>query len=195
MGKKGEISERAERDFRAIRDMGLAAWWGSSLAGLGTILRGVGGAIDDPAERARVVDAAWKASRGLTAGAVTAYVVGVGLVRFEGKPLDENGVPRWLTEGPEDTGRAVVTGVALAAAVAARSVRRRGDKIYEEHAPEGGGTTRPLSRAEKERAERLDRIGHALHVIVPAATGWLMFSHLKQDMQQTSGSRTSRFRR
>jgi hypothetical protein len=198
---------RAQINYRAIRNMGLAAWWGSSLMGLGSLLRGVGGAIDDPVERARVVDAGWKASRGLTAGAVTAYVVGVGLVRYDGKPLD-NGVPRWLTDGPESPLRACLTATALGAAVAARKAREKGDRMLQQGGQGSGGagpagqgsaggsagTSVQPSPQSLQEAQRLDRIGHALHVVVPAATGWLIYSHLKQDMQETSGA-GSLFRR
>ncbi|MCZ2825748.1 MULTISPECIES: hypothetical protein [unclassified Modestobacter] len=196
------MSERSDRNYRAIRDMGLAAWWGSSLAGLGSLLRGVGGAIDDPAERARVLDAGWKASRGLTAGAVTAYVWGTSMVRYDGAPFD-NGVPKWINDGPENAMRATLTGVALGAAVAAMKARNKGNEIYAKRAstvtavgtPAGTatGTVVTLAPEEKERAERLERIGHAWHVVVPAAVGALMFSHLKQDMRETSHK--SRFRR
>ncbi|MCZ2803538.1 hypothetical protein O2W18_00290 [Modestobacter sp. VKM Ac-2983] len=196
------MSERSDRNYRAIRDMGLAAWWGSSLAALGSLLRGVGGAIDDPADRARVLDAGWKASRGLTAGAVTAYVWGTSMVRYDGAPFD-NGVPKWINDGPEDAMRATLTGVALGASVAAMKARTKGNKIYAKRAatvtavggPAGTatGTVVTLTPEERERAERLERIGHAWHVVVPAAVGALMFSHLKQDMRETSHK--SRFRR
>ncbi|TFV63991.1 hypothetical protein E4P41_03245 [Geodermatophilus sp. DF01-2] len=197
-------TNRAQINYRAIRNMGLAAWWGSSLMGLGSLLRGVGGAIDDPVERARVVDAGWKASRGLIAGSVTAYVVGTGMVRYDGKPL-QNGVPRWLTDGPESPLRAFLTATALGAAVAARTVREKGDRMLQQGGQTSGtagqvtaggqaGTSTQVSPQTLEQAQRMDRIGHALHVAVPAATGWLMYSHLKQDMRETSGVR-SVFRR
>ena len=179
-----------EVNYRAVRNMGLAAWFGSSLMGLAALGHGVKDAISDPVERHRVLDAGWKGSRGLTAGAVTAYVVGVGLVRFDGKPLD-NGVPRWLTEGPESPLRACLTGTALGAAVTARRLRTKGIKKLEPTTVTPGVVALAQEPAE---VQRLVKSGRVLQAVVPAATGALMYSHLKQDMQQAARS-TSRFRR
>ena len=188
-----------EVNYRAIRNMGLAAWFGSSLMGLAALGHGVNDAISDPVERHRVLDAGWKGSRGLTAGAVTAYVVGVGLVRFDGKPFD-NGVPRWLTEGPESPLRAWLTGTALGAAVAAKRLRSKGLREIEQANAGAGsgtatGTVATTTTTEPPEVARRARTGRVLHAVVPAATGWLMYSHLKEDMQQASTTVKSRFRR
>lgn len=169
-----------EVNFRAIRDMGLAAWFGSSLMGLDILTHGVSNALDDPVQRSKVIDAGWRGSRGLTAGAVTAYVVGTGLVRYEGKPFN-GAVPRWISEGPDSPVRAALTGAALFASLVARDVRHRGDKLLQQRGR--------YSSEARDKARNMERMGHLLHAFVPAATGALLFSHLKQDMTQTPATR------
>ena len=179
-----------EVNYRAVRDMGLAAWFGSSLMGLGVLGHAIPDAIAETRERHRVVDAGWKGTRGLTAGAVTAYVVGVGLVRFDGKPF-ENGMPRWLTEGPESPLRACLTGTALGAAVAAKKAREKGLAELERH-PATAGTV--ATTEEPSEVARRVKTGRVLHVITAACTGALMYSHLKEEMQGKSKV-TARFGR
>lgn len=162
----------AEVNYRAVRDMGLAAWFGSSLMGLAGLVA-ASESQQDPATRHRVLDAGWKGSRGLLAGSVAAYVLGTGLVRFDGQILDKNNNPRWMTEGVEDPARTAVLITALTAAIWAKRTRAKGTKLYKKH-----------GRGAVERAERLRRRSHALHTVVPAATGWLLYSHLKQDMRR-----------
>lgn len=73
----------------------------------------------------------------------------------------------------ESPARTAVTVVALVAAVTAKRLRDRAGKIHESSRDD---------REAVEQAERLRMRGHLMHVIVPAATGWLLYSHLKQDM-------------
>ena len=164
----------AEVNYRAVRDMGLAAWFGGSLMGLAG-LAAASESQPDAASRHRVLDAGWKGGRGLIAGSVTAYLAGTGLVRFNGKALEKNGVPKWISEGVEDPIRTGVTVVALGAAVTAKRLRAKGSRLYQQHAGEA---------AAEQHAEKLRRTAHVMHVIVPAATGYLLYSHLKQDMRR-----------
>ncbi|MDR7299895.1 hypothetical protein [Haloactinomyces albus] len=164
----------AEVNYRAIRDMGLAAWFGSSLMGLAGLVP-ASESQPDAATRHRVLDAGWKGSRGLVAGSVTAYLAGTGLVRFQGKAFTANGVPRWITEGVENKARTAVTVVALSAAITAKRLRAEGSKLHDQHSGEG---------VAMEQAEKLRKMAHTMHVIVPAATGYLLYSHLKQDMRR-----------
>ncbi|CCG01197.1 hypothetical protein [Blastococcus saxobsidens] len=175
-----------EVNYRAVRDMGLAAWFGSSLMGLGVLGHAIPDAISEMRERHRVVDAGWKGTRGLTAGAVTAYVVGQGLVRFDGKPF-QDGMPRWLTEGPESPLRACLTGTALGAAVAAMRARDKSLKQLEQGPGTAGTAVTAVATTEDppEVARRV-KTGRVLHTITAACTGALMYSHLKEEMQQKS---------
>lgn len=161
----------AELNYRAVRNMGLAAWFGSSLMGLSGLVA-ASNSQQEPGDRHRVLDAGWKGSRGLLAGSVAAYLFGTGLVRFDGDVFDKDNRPRWMSEGVDDPVRTAVTITALAAALGAKSMRARGTKLYNKR-----------GREAVEKAERLRRKSHALHAIVPAATGWLLYSHLKDDMR------------
>ena len=162
----------SEVNYRAVRDMGLAAWFGSSLMGLAGLVP-ASKSQDDPGDRHRVLDAGWKGSRGLLTGAIGAYIVGTGLVRFDGKMLDPQGNPLWVQKGVEDPARTAVTVTALVAAVGAKRLRAKGTKLYKKH-----------GRGAVDKAERLRKQSHLLHSVVPAATGWLLYSHLKQDMRR-----------
>jgi hypothetical protein len=70
----------AEVNYRAIRDMGLAAWWGGSLAGLAPASQ----SLPAPREQYEVLDTAMRGARGLMAGSALAYTVGTSLVHFDG---------------------------------------------------------------------------------------------------------------
>jgi hypothetical protein len=164
--------EPRETNFRALRDMGLAAWWGSSLGTLAS-LHAAADAEDDPAERYQVLDRGMKAQRGFMAASVAAYVIGGQLVRF-GRVVDSNGVPMWMSKGMESPARAAALAGALASSVAAKRLRTNGMKKYEEDRRSGG-------TGEVEEAERLSRIATALHSVVPAAVGWLLYSQIKED--------------
>lgn len=163
----------AHVDYRAVRDMGLAAWWGGSLMGLAGLVP-ASQTQRDPAAKHKVYDAGWRGSRGFLTGAITAYVLGTGLVRFDGKPFESNGKPRWISEGVESVPRAVALSAALAAAITAKRLRDKEGKIYEQPAP----THEDIARAGQLRAR-----AHTYHALVPVALGWLLFSHLKEDAE------------
>lgn len=160
-------------DYRAIRDMGLAAWWGSSLMGLAALVP-ASESQQDPAARHKVMDAGWRGSRGFLTGAIGAYVVGVGLVRFDGKPFESNGKPRWISEGVECVPRSIAVGTALAASIAAKRLRDKEGKIYEQPMP---------SHEAIAEAGELRRRAHTVRAVVPIALGWLLFHHIKQDAE------------
>lgn len=179
-----------EVNYRAVRDMGLAAWFGSSLMGLGVLGHAIPDAIPETRERLRVVDAGWKGTRGLTAGAAATYVIGVGLVRFEGKPF-QDGMPRWLTEGPESPLRAALTATALGAAVGAKRAREKGLRELEQR-PATTGTV--VTTEEPPEVARRIRTSRILRGLVAACTGALMYSHIKEEAQKRSKV-TARFGR
>lgn len=161
-----------EADYRAVRDMGLAAWWGASLMGLAGLVP-ASETQPDQVGKHRVLDAGWRGSRPFLAGAIGSYVLGVGLVRFDGKPLESNGTPRWITEGVESGARTVALVTALGAAIAAGKLRDKEGKIYEQQ--------RVPDAAALAKADKLRKSSDMLHAVVPAALGWLMFSHIKED--------------
>ena len=164
--------ESRETNFRALRDMGLAAWWGSSLAALAS-LHPAANAEEDPADRVEVLDRGMKAQRGMMAGSVAAYVFGTELVRF-GRITDSKGIPMWISNGIESPARAVALTGALVSSIAAKRLRAKATDAYEEDRRAGG-------TGDVEGAERQLRIAKALHSVVPSAVGWLLYSHIKED--------------
>ena len=168
--------ETREVNYRAVRNMGLAAWWGASLFGLGGVERAAE-EEKDPLERFKVVDRSWRYSRPFMAAAVGSYVLGTELVRFDGKVVDNHGVPLWMTKGVESKSRVAALVVALVAAIASRKLREQGTEIYENERRRG-------NTGESEEAERLRTQSNLLHAVVPAAVGWLLYSHTKEDAKR-----------
>ena len=60
---------------RTLHDVGLAAWFGGSLMGA-VGLNAAAGAVDDPAQRGRVVNEGWDRWTPLNAGAIGAHLLG-----------------------------------------------------------------------------------------------------------------------
>src|SRR5215208_1043562 len=79
-------TEMADRNtvVRSLHDLGLAAWFGGSLAGaIG--LNGAGAAVLDDKERARVASAGWKKWTPVNAAAIGAHLAGAGALLFANK--------------------------------------------------------------------------------------------------------------
>lgn len=172
------IMQPARTNYRAIRDMGLAAWWGTSLMtrfGLSPASR----SLQSPAERVRALDTGLKASTVMQALAITAYIGGTELVRYGPAQFGRYGIPKWMTEGVESKLRATLLTVALGATVGAKALRLKANNLYGE---DSGGE-------EIAEAESLLRKAMWLQLVVPMATGELMYSHLKEDMLETPAVR------
>jgi hypothetical protein len=162
-----------EINFRAMRDMGLAGWFGSSMMTLVGLV-GVNKALDSPAAKHKALDAGMKASTSLTGGCITAYVLGSQFVTAKGSL---GILPKFTGWGPPSMFRASLAGTGVAAAITSRMLRQRLSKAYDrkpttaEGYPEG---TKGLR----------DGIT-ACQTLIPALTAWLLFLHLKQDMVET----------
>lgn len=172
----GVFRNPPEVNYRAIRDMGLAGWFGSSMMTLAGIV-GAGKAIDVPKERQKALDAAMKASTGLNASCIAAYVIGTQLVRENGAIFDGS-VPKLLTTGPESAVRAALAGTAIGAAITSRKLRAEISKAYD---------SKPINEKGYPRGTKGLRDGMAAcQALVPALTGWLLFLQLKRDMIGTA---------
>jgi hypothetical protein len=172
------IMQPARVNYRAVRDMGLAAWWGTSLMnrfGLEPASR----SLQSPAERVRVLDTGLKSSTVLQALAITAYIGGTEFVRFGPAQFGRYGIPRWMTDGVESPLRATMMAVALGATVASKAMRLKAVELYRDHS----------GSEEIAEAESFQRKAAWLQLLVPMATGELMYSHLKQDMLEAPRSR------
>lgn len=163
----------AEVNYRAIRDMGLAAWWGGSLAGLAG-LAPASQSLPSPRQQYEVLDTAMRGARGLMAGSALAYTVGTSLVHFDGKPLNSYGMPRWITEGVESPARTAVFVAALASAIASSKMRAKGMDLVQSGSAE-----------DDRKAEKLRKKMGLVNAAVPALIGALLYSYIKEDMQNT----------
>ncbi|MBV9049100.1 MAG: hypothetical protein JOY58_12565 [Solirubrobacterales bacterium] len=164
--------------YRAIRDMGLAAWWGTSLMihfGLLPASR----SVKSPAERVRVLEKGMKASTAMHALAITAYIGGTEFVRFGPAQFGRYGVPKWVSGGVDSKLRAALMAVALGATVGSKALRAKAMELY--HDPDG--------TEEIVEAESWERKAAWLQVVVPVTVGPLIYSHLKQDMLEEPATR------
>ena len=168
-----EIMPSSRVTYRAIRDMGLAAWWGTSLMihfGLLPASR----SVKSPAERVRVLDRGMKASTVMHAVAITAYIGGTEFVRFGPRQFGRYGIPKWMTGGVDSKLRAALMAVALGATVGSKALRVKAMELYHDHS----------DSEEIEEAESWERKAAWLQVVVPLTVGPLIYSHLKQDMRE-----------
>jgi hypothetical protein len=109
--------------YRILHDLGLAIWLGGYYMGA-VALNGASREVDDPTQRARVVNAGWFRWSPIAPVAIGAHLLGaLGLTR-----AGDRGLAR---SGPVDLLRAGVTGVALLATAdsgrAGRTVAAAGD--------------------------------------------------------------------
>jgi hypothetical protein len=128
--------------------------------------------VQSPAERARVLDTGLKSSTVLQALAITAYIGGTEFVRFGPAQFGRYGIPKWMTDGVESPLRATMMATALGAMVGSKTMRLKALELYRDHS----------GSEELAEAESLLRKAAWLQLLVPMATGELMYSHVKQDM-------------
>jgi hypothetical protein len=118
---------------RSMNDLGLAAWFGGTLAGAVGI-NGAAADVPDRNLRLRVANAGWARWTPVNLAAIGAYVVGsVGLLGAnKGRTVTQSGV------GAASVAKTVLTGAALAATAYSRMLGKKLEKA--EPAPVEGGT-------------------------------------------------------
>jgi hypothetical protein len=153
--------------YRAMHDVGLAAWFGGSLNGA----IGVNGAasdVDDPRQRARVANAGWARWTPFNLVAIGAHLVGaVQLARRDSQRVAaQSGVTS------NTAVKTALTGAALAATAYSRVLGQRimaaGD------VPVAGGTD-PLPQTPPDVAKAQKQL-KALQWAIPALTGGMLVS-------------------
>jgi hypothetical protein len=164
--------------YRAMHDVGLAAWFGGSLNGA----IGVNGAasdVDDPRQRARVANAGWARWTPFNLVAIGAHIVGaVQLARRDSKRVAaQSGVTS------NTAVKTALTGAALAATAYSRVLGQRimaaGD------VPVAGGTD-PLPQTPPDVAKAQKQL-KALQWAIPALTGAIFVSSdLHEEQQRTT---------
>ncbi|MCX6469720.1 hypothetical protein [Williamsia herbipolensis] len=98
--------------FRALHDLGAAAWFGGSLMGAVGV-NGAAAAVRDPQDRARVAAVGWAGWSPVNAAAIAAHAVGGAVVLYDnrGRAAHQTGVRA------NTVAKLAVTGAAVAATV------------------------------------------------------------------------------
>jgi hypothetical protein len=130
------MAQMSERNtlVRSLHDLGLAAWFGGSLAGA-VAVNGAAADVPDPSLRSRLANAGWARWTPVNAFAITAHLVGgTGLLRADrGRATTQGGV------GASTVAKLVLTGAALAVTVYNRAL---GKQL---HPPTGSPSRAPLT--------------------------------------------------
>lgn len=153
---------------RSLNDVGLAAWFGSSLMGA-VGLNGAAASLPDPRQQATVAQAGWDRWAPVGAAAVAAHLVGGTLLVpiNKGRLVAQRGPAR--TSAPQT----VLTFAALAATLAARSTGKRIAEAAQRHAGSdtGSGTGAGDGAVPGPDLGPLTRRLRALQWAVPLLTG------------------------
>ncbi len=150
---------------RSMHDVGLAAWFGGSLANA-VALNAAAGTVTTPAERGRVANAGWDRWTPVNLVAIGAHLVGsVGqLGGNSGRLAAQEGVGQMA--GVKTALTAAALGVTAYSRVLGRRVSRYGDIPVESGAEPMPGTPSDAAKAQSQL--------RALQWVVPALTGALV---------------------
>lgn len=160
---------------RSLHDLGLATWFGGSLAGA-VGFNGASADVDDPTQRARVANAAWARWTPVSGVGIGAHLVGA--VRLLQDNKGRTGLQKGV--GASSTLKAVVTAGALGATAYSRVL---GKKIQDAgDVPVAGGTDPlPTTPPEVAKAQKQLKI---LQWVIPGLTGVLIVLTAKHGEQQ-----------
>jgi hypothetical protein len=169
-----QMSERNTL-VRSLHDLGLAVWFGGSLAGA-VAVNGAAADMPDPTLRLRVANTGWARWAPVNAAAIAAHLVGgAGLLQANrGRTAAQGGV------GASTMAKLVVTGAALAvtaySGVLAKKLRQ-GDGVP----VEGGTDPAPVTPPDLDRAQQQLDICQWL---IPTLTGGISVLSALQGEQQ-----------
>lgn len=171
-------SSMSERNtiVRSLHDLGLAAWFGGSLAGA-VAVNGAAADLPDPTMRLRVANAGWARWAPVNAAAIAAHAVGGAgiLLANRGRVAGQRGV------GASTAAKLVLTGAALAVTAYSGTL---GAKLQQADGEPVAGGTDPEPRT----APGVARIQKQLAVcqwLIPALTGAItVLSALEGEQQR-----------
>jgi hypothetical protein len=150
---------------RSLNDLGLAAWFGGTLAGAVGI-NGAAADVEDRTQRLHVANSGWARWAPVNLAAIGAYVVGgTGLLLAnKGRTATQKGV------GAASVAKTALTGVALAATAYSGALGRK--LAAAEPAPVEGGTS-PASDSPQEVATAQRQLA-VVQWVIPALTAALI---------------------
>ena len=160
---------------RSLHDVGLAAWFGSSLMGAVGV-NGAAAAAHDPTERLRLAGVGWSKWQPFDAAAIGAHLIGgTGLLATNKARLATQPGARALT-----VAKTALTGAAVGLAAYNKQLGKRAGQ----HRAEGPqGTTEPGPDSSRELAESQRRL-KVTQWALPAVTGTLVVLGALQGEQQ-----------
>lgn len=164
--------------LRTLHDLGLATWFGGSLAGAVGI-NGAANDISDPTERLKVASAGWARWAPVSAVGIAAHLVGsVGLIATNRKRIKyQDGV------AAASTGKTLVTVLALGATAASGWLGQQSGN-YQPVTTEGG--VKPSDATPPDVASRQQQL-RALQWTIPSLTGVLVALGAQQGEMQKPG--------
>ena len=169
---------------RSLHDLGLAAWFGGSLAGA-VALNGAAADVPDPKLRLQVVNTGWARWTPVNAAAIAAHLVGgAGLLQANrGRAAAQGGV------GASTIAKLVLTGAALAVTAYSRVL---GNKLlHADGVPvEGATDPAPVTPPDLARAQQqLD----TCQWLIPTLTGGISVLNALHGEQQRPTQQVSGF--
>jgi hypothetical protein len=161
--------------MRSLHDLGLAAWFGGTLAGVIGI-NSAAAAVSDEKERLRVANAGWNRWGPVNAAAVGVHLVGATgvLLGNKGRVLAQSGV------GASSIAKAAVTAAAVGATVYSAVLGRKLDQASGEPV-EGSTEPAPETPAWVERDQKQMAV---LQWAVPVLTGAVVVLNALHGEQQ-----------
>lgn len=163
---------------RSLHDLGLATWFGGSLAGAVGI-NGAAADVTDPAQRLRVANAGWGRWSPVNLVAIGAHLVGGAGLLYANKErvAGQQGV------GTSTVAKLVLTGAALGATAWSGALGTTLAK-YDGAPVEGGTDPSPSTPDEAAAAQRRLKV---LQWVIPALTGGIVVLTAVQGEQQRPG--------
>ena len=167
---------------RSLHDLGLAAWFGGSLAGA-VAVNGAAADVPDPTLRLRVANAGWARWTPVNAAAIAAHLVGgAGLLRANrGRTAAQSGV------GASTVAKLVLTGAALAVTAYSRAL---GKKLQQADGVPVDGGTDPAASTPPELARAQQQLD-TCQWLIPALTGGISVLSALQGEQQRPAQQVS----
>jgi hypothetical protein len=147
---------------RSLHDVGLAAWFGGSLAGA-VAVNGAAADVEDPTMRLRVANAGWARWTPVNAAAIAAHLIGgAGLLQ-----ANRNRVATQRGVGATTVAKLVLTGAALAVTAYSRAL---GKKLQQADGVPVHGGTDPAAATPPDLASAQRQLA-VCQWLIPALTG------------------------
>jgi hypothetical protein len=178
------MTERNNVVVRSLHDLGLAAWFGGSLAGA-VAVNGAAADVPDPKMRLRVANAGWARWTPVNAAAIAAHLIGgAGLLRAnKRRAAAQSGV------GATTMAKLALTGAALAVTAYSRALGKKLQQAEAEAIPVEGAAD-PAASTPLELAKTQQQLD-ACQWLIPALTGGMSVMTAVQGEQQRPSQQLS----